>query len=105
MTLSTTIKNKLLEVTHLSYRLVVEIKNEDADWIDFSGRDPKISSIRMSTEKRRNQIISSVGSVSFTNDDNYFDWMDDPSNATTISTFGTLATKFSKGFRAVQVRI
>lgn len=105
MTLSTVIKNKMLEVTHLSYRLLVEIKNEDGTWIDFSSRDPRLPSIRMSTEKRRNQIVSSVGSVTFTNDDNYFDWMDNPANATTISTFGTLATKFSKGFRTKQVRI
>lgn len=105
MTLSTVIKNKMLEVTHLQYRLLVEIKNEDGNWIDFTDRDPKVPSIRMSTEKRRNQIVSSVGSVTFTNDDNYFDWMDDPSNATTQSTFGTLATKFLKGFRAKQIRI
>jgi hypothetical protein len=105
MTLSTVIKNKLLEVTHLQYRLLVEIKNEDDAWIDFCDRDPRVPSIRMSTEKRRNQIVSSVGSVTLTNDDNYFDWMDNPANATTISTFGALATKFAKGFRGKQVRI
>jgi hypothetical protein len=105
MTVSTVLKNKMLEVSHLHYRLIVEIKDEDGAWRDLSDRDPRLGSIRMSTEKRRNQIVSSVASVSFTNDDQYFDWIDDPSNATTISKFGTFATKFTKGFFGKQVRI
>lgn len=105
MTLSTVLKNKMLEVTHLEYRLVVEIKNEDGDWIDFSGRDPRLGTIRLSTEKRRNQIVSSIASVSFTNDDGYFDYMDSPSALQTLGIFLTLASKFSKGFYAKQVRI
>jgi len=104
MALSTTIKNKMLAVTHLQYREIVEIKNEDGDWIDFTGRDPRHPAIRLATEKGRHQVVSSVASVSFTNDDNYFDWMDDPSHLQTLAQFGTLATKFSKGFRGKQVR-
>ena len=105
MALSTTIKNKMLSVTHLKYRLLVEIKNEDGNWIDFTDRDPRPSSARLSTEKKRNQIVSSVASISFTNDDNYFDYMDNPDNATTVSLFGILASKFSNGFRGKEVRI
>ena len=104
MALSTVIKNKMLSVTHLKYRLLVEIKNDDGDWIDFSDRDPRVSQLRLSTEKRKNQIVSSIASVSFTNDDNYFDYMDDPDNATTASLFGTLASKFAAGFRGKPVR-
>ena len=104
MALSTTIKNKMLSVTHLQYREIVEIKNEDGDWIDFTDRDPRHPAIRLATEKGRHQIVSSIASVSFTNDDNYFDWMDKPSHLSTLAKFGALATKFSKGFRGKQVR-
>lgn len=104
MALSTTIKNKMLEVTHLRYRILVEIENEDGDWIDFTSRDPKIGTLRMSTEKRRSQIVSSIGSVSFTNDDHYFDYMDHPANLTTLATFLTLASKFLNGFCQKRIR-
>lgn len=105
MALSTALKNQMLMVRPLSYRLKVEIQDEEATWVDFSDRDPQVRQVRMATESSMAKIVSSVSSVSFLNEDYYFDYMDDPDNATTVSLFGDLALHFAKGFRGKKVRI
>ena len=104
MALSTALKNLMLAGRKISYRLKIELKNDDDAWIDFSDRDPVLRQVRLSTEKNTGKIVSSIGYVSFKNVDGYFDYMDDPGHSDTTTLFSTLATKFSKGFRGVLLR-
>lgn len=105
MAYSAALKAHLLSGQPLTYRTKVEIKNESDAWIDFSDRDPLIGTIRISGDRNGNRIISSSASVSFTNDDNYFDYMDDPGKMITLSFFGTLASEFLNGFKDKLVRL
>lgn len=105
MTLSTAIKEKMLRVRDLAYHTTLEIKNDSGTWIDFTDRDPVISKVRLSTERIPNKIVSSVSDIIVDNEDRYFDYMDDPSDSTTASLFGTKASGFASGFPGREVRL
>jgi len=102
---SAALKALLLAAGDLVYRTKVEIENEDGDWVDFGSRDPIVGTTSVQGDRSGNRITGSTSSVSFTNDDQYFDYMDDPGATATTTAFGTLATKFSKGFKDARIRV
>jgi len=105
MALSAALKNKLLDVWETTFLRTAEIKNDSGSWVSFSDRDPDFSQIKLSTQGRRNLIVTSASKVLLNNEDRYFDYMDDPGNATTIALFGALATGFSSGLEGKPVRL
>lgn len=105
MAYSAALKAHLLAARDLVLRAKVELKNDDGSWIDFTDRDPVIGTVSVQGDRDGHRITSTTASISFTNDDGYFDYMDDPASATTIALFGTLASKFSRGFKDIPIRV
>jgi hypothetical protein len=89
----------------LTFRDKVEILNDSAAWVDFSDYSPLIGKIKTTGDRTGHRVVSSTGSVSMTNDDLYWDYMDDPTDSDTTTLFGALATAFATGFRDRKIRL
>lgn len=99
MAISTALKTKMENGDPLVYDIDFYIQDDNDDYISFMNRNPVVTTIKIHAEgTRRHQVVATSSKVILDNADQYFDYMDDPSDGDTSGLFGDYADDFIGGF-------